>query len=133
MLDSRSQVPKSILVLLNQLYEMERKLAAHGDPSNLGRNIGRIKDSLAEEGVLAPDGRGGQVRFCLGYEDPMGQPFQDTRTDLEATIAGSGTEQLVVVEVIKPVIRATISEGITLVVQQGVVVVESQTGQANHE
>jgi hypothetical protein len=35
----------------------------------------------------------------------MGQAFNETRTDLEASIAGAGAEDLVVVEVIKPIVR----------------------------
>ena len=65
----------------------------------------------------------------MSYEDPMGQPFKETRTDLDATISGSGTENLVVVEVIKPIIRILLrKESVELkkVVQKGIVIVESQ-------
>ena len=94
-----------------------------GDPANLGRNVSRMKDAFADEGIPnASDG--GRVRLI--YEDPMGQPFKETRTDLEATIAGSGTEGLIVVEVIKPIIRAIVMDGVFKVVQKGVVIVESR-------
>ena len=36
----------------------------------------------------------------LFYEDPMGQVYNETRADLEASIAGSSAENLVVAEVI---------------------------------
>jgi len=65
----------------------------------------------------------------LAYEDPMGQPFNETRTDLEATISGVGTEDLVVVEVIKPIIRSVSNgetTGISRVIQKGIVVVQSR-------
>ena len=87
-----SSVPKALLTALNQVYEMEQRLVKHGDPSNLLRNIQRMKDAFGELGLV--------------YEDPMGQPVNETRTDLEVSIAGTGTESLVVVEVIKPIIRA---------------------------
>jgi hypothetical protein len=61
----------------------------------------------------------------------MGQAFKETRTDLEATIAGTGTENLVVVEVIKPIIRATLKggeAGSSKIVQRGIVIVESRKG-----
>lgn len=116
-MEIRFQVPKSILVALNQLYEMEQKLKKSDDPANLQRNVSKMKDAFAE--------------FGLAYEDPMGQPFKETRTDLEATISGAGTEDLVVVEVIKPIIRATLREGsgeFSKIIQQGIVVVETRKG-----
>lgn len=109
------QVSKSILVALNQLYEMEQKLKKAGDTANLQRNVGKMKDAFVEYG--------------LAYEDPMNQPFKETRTDLDATISGEETENLVVVEVIKPIIRAVMREGageFSMVVQKGIVVVESR-------
>ena len=107
------EIPKWILVTLNNLYEVEKKLALHGDPGNATRNVGKMKDALAEMGVF--------------YEDPMGQDFKETRTDLDATISGSGTENLVVVEVIKPIVRAG-EAAFSKVVQKGIVVVESKEG-----
>ncbi|MNP69551.1 hypothetical protein D3C76_1656630 [compost metagenome] len=58
-------------------------------------------------------------------EDPLGQPFKETRTDLEATIVGAGTENLVVTEVIKPVIRL-VNGPVSRIVQKGIVVVQSK-------
>jgi hypothetical protein len=129
------QIPKSILVVINQLYELEHKLKKHGDPNNLQRNVTKMKDAFAEEGM--PGDVHGQLHICLSYEDPMGQSFKETRTDLDATISGSGADNLVVVEVIKPIIRSAmrISAGeiseqhkaqFTQVIQKGVVIVESQ-------
>ena len=129
------QIPKSIIIVINQLYELEHKLKKHGDPNNLQRNVTKMKDAFAEEGM--PGDVHGQLHICLSYEDPMGQPFKETRTDLDATIAGSGTDNLVVVEVIKPIIRSAmrVSAGeiteqdkaqFTQVIQKGVVIVESQ-------
>lgn len=121
-MEARLQIPKSILTVLNQLYELEQKLKKQGDPSNFSRNIGKMKDAFAEEGL--PDGT--STRICLAYEDPMGTPFSETRTDLEVTISGTGTDNLAVVEVIKPIIRAKIMDGVSHVVQKGVVIVESR-------
>jgi hypothetical protein len=129
------QIPKSINIVINQLYELEQKLKKHGDPNNLQRNVTKMKDTFSEEG-LPLDGSG-QLHICLSYEDPMGQPFKETRTDLDATISGPGTDNLVVVEVIKPIIRSELrmSAGdlsekdkaqFMQVIQKGIVVVESQ-------
>ena len=105
------EAPKSVLTLMNNLYEIERKLAVHGDAGNALRNVEKMKAAFAEQNLF--------------YEDPMGETFKETRTDLDATISGSGTENLVVVEVIKPIVRigeATFSR----VIQKGIVLVQSK-------
>lgn len=111
------EVPKWAFTLLNNLYEVERKLATSGDPGNATRNVLKMKDALAEQGLF--------------YEDPMGEVFKETRTDLEATITGTGTENLVVVEVIKPVIRFG-EAAFSRVVQRGIVLVESKVDLKNN-
>jgi hypothetical protein len=105
------EVPRWALQMLNNLYEIERKLTEHGDPGNVGRNVEKMKDAFRNQGLF--------------YEDPLGQPFRETRTDLEVNIAGQGTENLVVAEVIKPIIRARQAE-FSRVVQKGIVVVQSK-------
>jgi hypothetical protein len=107
-----SDVPKWILRTLNNLYDVERKLAAFGDPGNISRNVEQMKEAFKE--------------IPLFYEDPAGQTFSETRIDLEATIAGSGTENLKVAEVIKPIIRYGELAN-SRVVQKGVVVVKETT------
>lgn len=105
-------IPKFVLQTLNHLYDAERKLALHGDPGGVLRNIERIKEAFAAEKVF--------------YEDPMGQSFNETRADLDASIAGEGTENLRVTEVIKPVIRCG-EPSYSRVIQKGIVVVRSIT------
>ena len=124
-----SEIPKSTLAILNQLYELEQKLKRHEDPANLSRNIAKMKTVFAEDGWLTWGAGGGQLRIGLVYEDPLGQPFKETRTDLEATISGPDTENLVVVEVIKPIIRALFADGYSKIVQRGVVIVETRKEQ----
>jgi hypothetical protein len=36
------EVPKWALQMLNNLYEIERKLIVHGDPGNVGRNVEKM-------------------------------------------------------------------------------------------
>ena len=107
---ARPEVPKWAANLLNQLYEAEHKLSHHGDPGNVLRNVAKMKGILEEMGLF--------------YEDPMGQAFKETRTDLEATISGQGTDNLRVVEVIKPILRYG-TRDLSTVFQKGIVVVES--------
>lgn len=106
-------VPRFLLQTLNHLYDMERKLALHGDAAGVLRNIERIKDSISEEKLF--------------FEDPMGQMFNETRVDLEASIAGEGAENLYVTEVIKPIIRFG-DLHYSKVIQRGIVVVRARAG-----
>lgn len=110
---SQPTAPKWALTVLNQLFEIEKKLSATeiSDPTHCLRNVTKIKDALQEKELF--------------YEDPTGQPFKDTRTDLEATISGQGTDNLKVVEVIKPIIRVG-TRDFSRVCQKGIVIVESQ-------
>jgi hypothetical protein len=122
-------IPKSFLIVMNQIYQIEQKLIRLHEASDLRRNIDRMKSAFAEDGLPIIDGNGSPCSIGLTYEDPMGQAFKETRTDLEATIAGSSTENLVVVEVIKPIIRATLKgseAGSSKIVQKGIVIVESR-------
>lgn len=103
-------IPKTSLICLNNLFEMEKKLKANGDPSRLLRNIERVKEAFAEEQLF--------------FEDPTGQDFRITRADLEANIAGPDGDDLVVKDVIKPIIRWG-REEFSMVIQKGIVIVES--------
>ena len=113
-----NELVKPLLLALNQLYDIEKKLALHGDSAGVSRNVQRMKDAFGD--------------MHLFFEDPMGQPFNETRTDVEASIAGDSTEGLRVTDVIKPIVRfgdATYSK----VVQKGIVVVRSDSTSADNE
>jgi hypothetical protein len=103
---------KHLLSVLTHIYEIERKLKLHGDSGRALRNIERIREEI-------------NAGLQLFYEDPAGQPFAETRTDLEATISGPRTDSLVVVEVVKPIIRLG-NASYSRVVQKGIVVVQAK-------
>lgn len=104
--------PKSLFRLLNQIFELERKAVQLSDGENVLRQVRRMKELYEED-------------FHLSYEDPTGQPFSETRTDVEARVAGDSAENLIIVETLKPVIRY--SHGPTSsIVQKGIVVAASR-------
>lgn len=121
---AKVSIPPGLLKILNNLYEIDRKLALHGDDGNAMRNVDKIKDELSNVAGLG--------EFDVFYEDPMGQSFSETRTDLDATIIGSITENLIVVEVIKPVIRLGLPS-FSMVVQKGSVIVKSEKGESGND
>jgi len=106
-----NEIPKWILQILNNICDIERKLKIHGDLGNARRNVERIKETFKDENIF--------------YEDPMGQIFTETRTDIEASITGTGMENLHVVEVIKPIVRIG-DKRFSRVIQKGIVIVESK-------
>jgi hypothetical protein len=109
-------IPKVYVDVLDQVFEIEKKLEGISEPNSIGRNVNRIKDCF--ENLTQDSG--------LIYQNPLGEKFNETRTDLEASIAGGSADNLVVTEVIKPIIRLRTNSGATTIVRKGVVVVESK-------
>lgn len=99
---------QSLVHVINQLHDMEQKLQQHEPVKRLLRNIERIRRHLEAMGYR--------------YESPLGEAYDETRTDCEASIAGEVTGQLVINEVIKPLIRYQ-QAGSSTIVQRAVVIV----------
>ena len=134
--------PVSFFNILDQIFEIERKLEGIKEPNSISRNIEKIKVFFAEIFGTPSDPEVG-----LFYHDPLGEKYDETRTDIDGNIAGESTDNLVVTEVIKPIIRKVVSreEADTVIVdkktlprslddftlskcvRKGVVVVESKT------
>ncbi|RMG20591.1 MAG: hypothetical protein D6730_19445 [Bacteroidetes bacterium] len=103
---------RQLIPVVNQLFDMEQKLAHAGEAAHrLSRNIGRIRRYLKEMG--------------LSYHSPLGEPYDETRTDCEATIVGESAENLRVTEVIKPLVRVEMN-GLSHILQRAVVIVQSE-------
>jgi len=98
--------------MANLIFELEKKLGDNDSPG-VKRNIQRMKDLLDEAGIL--------------LMNPMGEPYQETRTDLEANIASTAARGgLFVLDVIKPVLYAQQEQGRALL-QKGVVIVGTKS------
>ncbi len=93
--------------MANLVFELEKKLNDNDSPG-VRRNVQRMKDVLDEAGIL--------------YLNPMGEPYEDTRTDLEANITSGGNGRLFVLDVIKPVLYSQ-AETCKALLQKGVVIV----------
>jgi len=101
-----------LLKLVNQVFELEKKVATKPDSSSFTRNFDRIRESLSEIGFWV--------------HNPFGESYSETRTDCEATIAGNFADKLVITEVIKPIIYFKLNENEKHLVQRGVVIVEKK-------
>jgi hypothetical protein len=109
-------VPKHHLFMLNQIFEIEQKVAKLQESNSLQRNIDRLKNYYEVE---IADGQG------LVYHNPIGEPYEVTRTDCEASIAGTGTENLEIIEVIKPIIYVKFGNS-NMIVQKAIVIVQAK-------
>ena len=107
--------------LLDQLFEIERKLENIEESNSISRNLNKMKNIF--ETNLFSSSTSSEMGFI--YHNPIGEAYNETRLDLEASIAGNLTENLIIKEVIKPIIRYK-SGGSTLIARKGVVVVESK-------
>jgi hypothetical protein len=107
---------KSLFRVLNQVYELERKIGQLTDSEGIMRQVRRMKDLFEQD-------------FQLTYEDPIGQQFNETRTDVEARVAGDSADNLVIIETLKPVIRFWHNPRQSEIVQKGIVVAGKQTDQ----
>jgi len=108
---------KIFLDLLNQIFEIEKKLERIQESNSISRNVNKLRELFETE--LNQQGVG------LTYHNPLGEPYSETRTDCDASISGESTENLAIIEVIKPIIRLK-QGGFNQIVQKAVVVVQSQ-------
>lgn len=97
--------------MANLVFELEKKLGGNDSPG-IKRNFDRMKGVLEEAGIL--------------LLDPLGEPYLETRTDLEASIASSASGPLVVLDVIKPVVY-TLDRQERVLLQKGVVIIGAKT------
>ena len=120
------KVPQAYLDFMNQLFEIEKKSNNLKEDNSIQRNINKMKGILEEEFFK------GSNTIGLTYHNPIGESYSETRTDCEATIAGSEVDNLEIIEVIKPIIFYAYRDNekiIKVIVQPAVVVVQSKKTQ----
>jgi hypothetical protein len=94
--------------MANLVFELEKKLSTGQPSTGILRNIDRMKTVLEEAGLL--------------LLNPLGEPYNEARTDLEASITGEAAGKLYVLDVIKPIVYTQKEESRSLL-QKGVVIV----------
>lgn len=98
---------KTLIEIINQTFEIEQKLIKDGIEASYTRPLFRIKSALESVGF--------QIQV------PLGEPFHETRTDIEASIVGEISDQMVISRVIKPIIYYN-----QVLIQQAIVFVEAK-------
>lgn len=98
---------KTNIEIINQIFEMDKKSKNNG-LDKFQRNIERLNFLLEAEGY--------------SYHNPIGEKYNETRTDCQATIINDAVE-LIISDVIKPIIYFKDSQGITTIIQQARVII----------
>jgi hypothetical protein len=94
--------------MANLVFELEKKLSTQQVSAGIARNIDRMKAVVEEAGLL--------------LLNPTGEAYAETRTDLEASITGSASGTLTILDVIKPIVYFS-QDGRRSLLQKGVVIV----------
>ncbi len=95
--------------LINQLVEIKQKVLQEDLEKKFERNLNRVFSIIENEG------------FICQY--PLGEKYNETRTDCEANIIGNESKNMIITQVIKPIIYKKTPEGLSLA-QKGIVMVE---------
>ncbi len=109
-----------VLDILNQVFEIEKKVMKLSEENTIARNIRRLRSQF-EDGDW--QSRSAGTSLSLTYHDPAGEAYDETRADCEASIAGPSADNLRIVETIKPIIRLKQGDSLNIIVQRAVVVV----------
>lgn len=100
-----------LLRLINQLFEAEKKAARIDGAAALQKNLERMRGAVEE----------------MGYTivNPLGEPYRESRTDCDCSIAGDASKPLFISDVLKPAIYRT-ENGTRSLVQQAVVIASNE-------
>lgn len=123
------KIPQTYLDAINQVFEIEKKAKLIKEEHSLERNLNKLKDFFEKE-LFQGGIRGTTGTTGLSYHNPIGELYSETRTDCEASIAGASSENLVIVEVIKPIVNYCYAENdivVKSIVQKAVVIAESKS------
>lgn len=97
--------------IINQIHGLEEKTTNLEGVSGLDRRYKRLKSSFEE--------------MNLFIHNPINEKYDETRLDCEAAIVGDSTDNLVIKEVLKPIIYQKTADG-NQIIQRAVVIVESK-------
>lgn len=97
------------LLIINQLFEIQQKLREMGKAESFERNFNRLFAVFEEDGFIV--------------QNPTNEAYSDSRTDCEASIAGSLSSKMKITKTLKPIIYRKDNANVQLL-QKAVVIVE---------
>ena len=95
--------------IINQVFEIQTKLNDLTDTTPFERNLNRLFAIFEEEGYVV--------------KNPMQEPYQESRTDCEASIVGNINAKMKITKVLKPIIYQKTGAQMQWV-QKAIVIVE---------
>jgi hypothetical protein len=101
-----------MIQILNQVFEIQHKINQLNITDKFSRNMTRLISICEENGYT--------------MQDPLGEKYNESRTDIEANISGNLTNNMIISQVIKPIIYQIGNEGEKTLVQKGIVIVEAK-------
>ena len=102
---------EQIVQVINQLSEINQKLVQDNLLTRYERNLNRLFSIFEEEGYLC--------------SNPLGEKYNDSRTDCTANVVGKEGKNMIITQVIKPIIYLKKDNEVTLI-QKGIVIVENK-------
>ncbi|KAA5534487.1 hypothetical protein F0919_07650 [Taibaiella lutea] len=99
------------LAIINQVFEIKQKLEQDNLAGKFERNFNRLFSAFEEEGYTC--------------NNPLGERYTDSRSDCTANIVGRESKNMMITQVIKPIIYQKENGALTLI-QKGIVIVESK-------
>ena len=97
--------------IANLVFELDKKVLSKEGNTSLQRIYDKMKQVVEEAGIY--------------LYNPVGEKYMETRTDVDANIAGAGMKNLAITDVIKPVLYK-VEDGKRSLLQKGVVIVSEQ-------
>lgn len=94
--------------MANLVFEIDKKVLSKDEQPALQRIYDKMKQLVEENGVFT--------------YNPKGEKYNETRTDVEASISGNSTNNLVITDVIKPILYIE-ENGKKIMIQKGIVIV----------
>ena len=97
--------------MANLVFDLDKKILSKDTNTGLQRIYDKMKQTIEEAGIY--------------LYNPIGERYAETRTDVDANIAGTAMENLVISDVIKPVLYKN-DNGRKVLLQKGVVIVNER-------
>ncbi len=97
-----------MLTIINQVFEISQK-AEENEYVTIQRNLKRIFNEFEQKNIIVIN--------------PIGRPYKETDTDIEANLSTVLHENSKITKVLKPIVYTRQDEGNTLI-QKGIVIVD---------
>lgn len=104
-----SDIHNTYCSIINNIHALAQRMQSPEQERAIKRRLDRIVSDFEQLGIK--------------YLNPIGESYDETRLDCEASIASDNLSNLKIAEVVKPIIYADTGAGYSII-QRGVVIVK---------